>query len=209
MIQDPNMSARISIALTLERCGYDPSCLSHSSRKLVVVVCPKCKKERSMKKQPANKREWCIKCRGKEKFNRFSESRRIYVNPQERKRANTFRYQHSTPVKYADKITLSNLKAVLRRGESKNGREGKIFQKLGHRKLDFLNHIKKRLREGCEICGESIDGKWDMIHRKPRCTARSLEELYRLYQLTNLAVAHPLCNQKAGAADLTILDVNF
>ena len=79
----------------------------------------------------------------------------------------------------------------------------------GYPKIALLEHFGRRLEEGCEICGNPIEGKWDLIHRKPRCTAKTLEDLYRLYQLANLAVAHPACNQKAGATDLTIIECKF
>jgi hypothetical protein len=84
---DKTMSPNIDRNKTLEQFGYDPFYLSHNSGLEVIRVCPECKTERVMRKEAANKYEWCIACRGKERVVGFHEAQIKYKTPGEKAEA--------------------------------------------------------------------------------------------------------------------------
>jgi len=85
--RDETLSPSIDRQKTLERFGYDPFYLSHNSGLEVIRVCPECKTERVMRKFVANKYEWCIACRGKERMAQFRQTKIKYKTPEEKAEA--------------------------------------------------------------------------------------------------------------------------
>jgi hypothetical protein len=83
-VADTVMSPNVSREKTLEQFGYDPLYLSHQSGMKVVKICPQCGKEKIFRKQAANKDEWCIACRGQERFIKFHEAQIQYKTPEEK-----------------------------------------------------------------------------------------------------------------------------
>ena len=86
-LPDQTMSPNIDRQKTLERFGYDPLYLSHTSGLEVVRICPKCKIEKVMHKYVANKYEWCIACRGQERVSKFHPLQIKYKTPVEKAEA--------------------------------------------------------------------------------------------------------------------------
>jgi hypothetical protein len=199
---DLAMNPHISVDLTQERFGYDPRFLSHDSARKVVAICSSCGAERVTVKYGANKHPRCHRCSGRVNVHLLAEQRRIYPSAIERKRANSKR-QHATPLGYLSLILRNGLRLATKKKNFAQRKPWGCFRLLGYTKEKFLCHIKNCLQEGCVICGGSIDGKWHLAHLKPRSSAKSLEEVYQLFQLNNLAVAHPKCNIRLGATDLT------
>jgi hypothetical protein len=81
---------------------------------------------------------------------------------------------------------------------------GRTFQLLGYNGIDFNRHISSCFERGCVICGKPIGDKWHLAHLTPVKNATNTEELYRLFRLDNLAIAHPICNLRAGTTDLRL-----
>lgn len=193
-VTDITMSPNINREKTLERFGYDPLYLSHKSGMKVVKICPQCQGEYILKKYATNNRDWCIKCRGRERNKKFSDMRRVYTNPAERKRMN-HRRQYARPLGYLDSILRSGLRKAW---QSVSGKPFGCFRLLGYSRSEFQKHIENCLSYGCVICGEPINGKWHLAHLIPRSFAKTETDVIHLFQLDNLSVAHPSCNIKLG-----------
>jgi hypothetical protein len=69
----------------------------------------------------------------------------------------------------------------------------------------LVQHIEKCFGGGCVICGGmiSVENPWHLAHLKPISYAKNMKDVINLFQLKNLSVAHPSCNIKLGAKDLT------
>lgn len=199
---DQEMSPQISVELTRERFGYDPRFLAHKSGRKVVAICVRCGEERIIVKRSANQHPRCKRCSGQENVKVLSANRRVYLNVRERKKANS-RRQYATPLGYLSLILRTGLRLAMQKKNFEKRKPWGCFRLLGYTKEDFLAHIKNCLKEGCVICGGRIEDKWHLAHLKPRSSAKSLEEVYQLFQLNNLSVAHPKCNIKLGAVDIT------
>jgi len=189
------MSPNISREKTLERFGYDPFYLSHQSGMKVVRICPQCGKEKIFRKQVANKHEWCIQCRGRERFKKFTDMKRVYANPAEQKRINHQR-EYAKPLGYLGTILRTGLRHAAKSNDFQ--KPYGCFRLLGYTKEEFLEHIQSCLGNGCVICGQPIKDRWHLAHLIPRSFAKTEDDLIRLFQLNNLSVAHPSCNVKLG-----------
>jgi 5-methylcytosine-specific restriction endonuclease McrA len=99
------------------------------------------------------------------------------------------------------------LRSAMRRIIEKRGykKPPGSFRLLGYSPADLVKHIENCFGGGCVVCGGeiSIDNPWHLAHLKPISCAKSPEDVLSLFQLENLSVAHPSCNIRIGATDLT------
>lgn len=70
---------------------------------------------------------------------------------------------------------------------------------MNYTSRDLAMHVKNQLQSGCCICHKTIEGDFDIAHLIPASSAQTLEELVRLFTLSNLSVAHVTCNRALGA----------
>lgn len=201
---DLNMPTWISVGLTEKAFGYNPFFLMPQSSRKVVALCSSCGKERIIQRGDANRREKCIQCRGREKMKFYSEQRRIFPNTKLQQSARSKRRWLKAKANVID-VAITRISSQIRaiiKHKRFEGYRGGIFRHLGYNRKDLLGHIAKSLPNGCVICGEPIVDRYHIAHLEPKSCATKLEDVFRLFQLDNLSVAHPICNIKAGAIDL-------
>jgi hypothetical protein len=203
---DLMMSPHILIKDTINTFGYNPLHLRHSSNKLVMVQCMCCGKKRAIKKSVSMRSEWCFKCRGKDTQRKWTEAKRKYVDRAEKDRAykkRQYLVEKSDPIKNMSHRIKSSLGSAYKRKGNVARKPYGCFRLLGYTKSELVRHLETCLLGGCVICREPINDKWHITHLKPVAHAKSPEEVLQLFQLKNLSVAHPICNIRLGATDIS------
>lgn len=203
---DPIMPSHILIEDTINTFGYNPIYLKRTSSKLVIVQCMSCGKKRAMPKSTSIRSEWCTQCRGRARQKIWTEARKIYANRAEKDRARGKRRylaEKSDPVKDMSHRIKGSLRAAYKRKCKSEMKPYGCFRLLGYTRSELVRHLETCLLGGCVICREPITDKWHIAHLKPIAHAKGPEEVLQLFQLKNLSVAHPVCNIRLGATDIS------
>ena len=72
------------------------------------------------------------------------------------------------------------------------------FSQLPYTPAELQAHIQAKLDERqylCPMCGVSLEEKFDIDHRIPLSSAKTVDEVVALFALSNLDVLCPPCNQ--------------
>lgn len=74
---------------------------------------------------------------------------------------------------------------------------------VGYNATELLEHLERRLLQGCLICGRQLEAgeRFEVCHIDPR-VARDGAELVELMRLTNLGLSHISCNRRLGSRPL-------
>jgi hypothetical protein len=203
---DITLPSHILVEDTIGQFGYNPLYLSTTSSKNVVIQCSSCGKKRITQKHTALRSKWCMVCRGREKQKKFTEAKRKYANKTEKQRAcRKMQYirDQSNPMKNMSCRIKANLNSAYNRKSKPERKPMGCFRFLSYTRSELVKHLETCLQGGCVICREPITGKWHLAHLKPVAHAKSPEEVIQLFQLSNLSVAHPSCNIRLGATDIS------
>jgi hypothetical protein len=186
---------------TIKRFGYDPDTLKSQSNRYVVVQCPLCSSIYERTRQYYNEENGCRSCAAS-KIGRVTGGKKprkyqteAEVKEAERayqRRTNLIRFR--TPKGKIISRIASNLRNALR-----NRRQG-TFRNLPYTRDEIVSHIEECLRECdyiCPMCKQAdLREAYDIDHRIPLATAKTVEQVIELFSLSNLGVLCPDCNRK-------------
>ncbi len=81
---------------------------------------------------------------------------------------------------------------------------GPLWAFVGYQRDELLDHLLRRHRQGCLICGDIFarDDRFEICHIDPLAEATNGVTLQRLMALTNIGLAHIECNMRLGARRL-------
>lgn len=172
------------------------SCLN--SHKKIWVICPLCKQEREVRRSVYLKPgQLCQTCSSRIKVNNLSTSKKIYKDQAEKRRV-LQRKRLATPVGATTQRLRVLLHSVFRRKGWRDTDAIGCFKNLPYNKAEFYLHIQKCFEEGCCICRLPVSQseKWHIAHKIPVFEANSIDDVYILFALENLHIAHAKCNRQ-------------
>jgi hypothetical protein len=210
--------------MTFQQFGYHLSDLAPGSHKKVVCVCPACTDQYVTQRRYYIDNRLCAACTSKqmiainkdkdaaiqalEKHNQasreqgvsprrlplFSGNRLDYwkqYGAMNRERYNELqRTYRQTPIgKLSNRLRV----AVRKYLQGKGG-----FSQLHFTPAELQAHIQTKLEERrylCPMCGDSLEDGFDIDHRTPLSSAKTIEEVIVLFALSNLDVLCSVCNQ--------------
>lgn len=203
---------------TKRRFGYYPDELSNGSHKLVVCLCPICKKIYEVQKRFVSDGKPCKTCK-----NRIVISKNR--NPEKAKQALLAHNERCKsaglsprylPLLTDEQRTLKrrkiNREFRRRWRQTPEGKminrlrvalrqylKGKSWSCLSYTKEELVAHIKREMERydyKCPMCGTTIDwNNFDIDHKIPLSTARNEQEVIQLFELENLSVLCSKCNR--------------
>jgi hypothetical protein len=194
-ILDEQISKRVLFDKTIDKFGYSPYDLTFGSKQLVIIRCLNdgCENEREVLMSDFYRKtsEICRECYQKN-VTYTDEQKRESLKIQWR---NTSRKKYST---LRGKM-IRNISTVLCRVLRTHGISRGIFRHLPYDRNQFFNHIMSELERYnwiCPLCKNfDLHEAYNIEHRQPLSTAKTVEEIIKLFELSNLSVMCPNCNQ--------------
>lgn len=185
---------------TIERFGYDPSSLTKASKKLVIRRCDDCGVTDERRMQAV--RALCRSCASLKAVAALNDQARAAgLSPKglllgknrekERERGRRFRRKERATLR--GKV-INRIRVAIRLALNGEGQVGM----LPYGRQELVGHIEKELiryKHKCPLCGISLKENFNIDHRIPVSTAKSVEDVIDLFKLENLSVLCPPCNQ--------------
>jgi 5-methylcytosine-specific restriction endonuclease McrA len=219
------------IEATIKAFGYHPLEISPTSHKRVICVCPQCEQPYETQRRYYREGKLCWSCSGRQSIKRHRDKERAVAALQQHNQLSKeagvspkglpLVADKRRRYKEADKerATRQNREAQQRRRQTLigkvtnrlrvalrkylNGHGG--FSALPYTPAELQAHIQAKLEERqyrCPMCGASLEEDFDIDHRVPLSSAKTVEEVTALFALANLDVLCPPCNQHKKRAKI-------
>jgi hypothetical protein len=216
---------------TFQRFGYHLKDVAPGSHKKVVCYCPKCEQCYETQRRYYRNGRLCLACNSRQLMNSNRDAQAMMKTIQAHNKAsrekglsprglplfpgseaeykklhqeaNRDRYNASQRKRRQTLIgKVSNrLRVALR--TYLQGKGG--FSLLPYTPAELQAHIQGKLEEHqylCPMCSTALEDGFDIDHRTPLSSAKTVEEVIVLFALSNLDVLCPPCNQHKKRAKL-------